>query len=260
MSNKTVLWQDWRAWRYSGYTWLIYYSLFLKLSLRIKLGKCPSSLLSLYNVSVLFLDLSRPLFPSSLSRVTCSQSHFEDEKERITRYKQRTGTSLVFPGLQKSLAEALLLAKAQCAEPSFILVMMPHTLPPQGQLCCAELQGFIPAGQAFIPLILHALVSWLIQVTGEQLTPHRPAHPRLMCKPENQFANLRCSRFSYYLSWARYMSNTELEAFSPMIVFNPLSMVSGCPQGEAYLEKWMRFIAFLENTESRQRELDDLWK
>lgn len=38
------------------------------------------------------------------------------------------------------------------------------------------------------------------------------------------------------------------------------SAVSGCPQRKVYSEKWIKFIKFLRNTKSRQRELDDLWR
>ena len=71
-------------------------------SSEIRLGIVPA-LLSLYNFSVLFPDLSLPLPPSSLIQIAYLQSHFEDEQGCITiRQKQRTEKQLVFPGCQKS--------------------------------------------------------------------------------------------------------------------------------------------------------------
>lgn len=57
---------------------------------------------------------------------------------------------------------------------------------------------------------------------------------------------------------ACYVPNTELEAFSPMVSFNPLSMVSWVSPGGSLFRKMKRFKGFLEDTEPKQIELDDL--
>lgn len=105
------------------------------------------TLLSLYNFSVLFLNLSLTLSSSSLIQVPCVQSHFDGEKGIMIRHKQRTGKTLVFPGLQASLAEALLWAIGQCAETSLVLTMSNIATARPPVLCWAA--GFYPCRTKF---------------------------------------------------------------------------------------------------------------
>lgn len=70
------------------------------------------ALLSLYNFSVLFHDLSRPLPPSSLIQITYLQSHFEDEQGCITiTQKQMTEKQLVLPRISEVSSGVLLMGR-----------------------------------------------------------------------------------------------------------------------------------------------------
>lgn len=120
------------------------------------------ALLSLYNFSVLFHDLSLPLPPSSLIEIAYLQSHSEDEQGCITtRQKQRTEKQLVFPGCQKSLVGSCLWANRQCTEMSLVLVLLYYVRTSFARL------GFSLLAKVLYLLIFQGLVSSCVKATGE---------------------------------------------------------------------------------------------
>lgn len=142
---------------------------------------------------------------------------------------------------------------------SWVRSLRRSALPHQGQLCYAELRGSIPVGQSFILLIFQGLVSCLIRATRDWLTP-----PRLT---QGWFVNQKINLLIYsgidsaiiYFNHARCQT-LNLRPSHPWSYLILCQWSEGVPGGEAYLGKWIRFKEFLGKTESRQRELDDLWK
>lgn len=108
-------------------------------------------------------------------------------------------------------------------------------------------------------LIFQALVSWLMKATGEWLTPRRLTQGSFVNQKINLLIYSDSDTATICLEHAvcQTLSSRLSYSWSHLIL---LSVVNGCPQREAYLEKWKGFKEFLGYSKSRQREIEYLWK
>ena len=156
------------------------------------------------------------------------------------------------PRISEVTSGVLLWANRQCTEMSLVLVLLFYMRTSFATL------GFSLLAKVLYLLIFQGFVGSCVKATGEQLIPLRVTQgwfvnqktKVLICSDSDSATICFEHAIGQTLNWR------PSYPWSHLIL---LSMVRGCSQREANLEKWKKFKEYLGNMVSREKELDDLW-